>query len=112
MAGLKCTVGTAVTVSRAARGFLQVSEVISEHVRQLNVRLLERIDPSFCPLGYGCTEEAMDWMAGAPAAVQPPFGGLSSWPKHRRASWRVPFKTKFVRAAQPGWRRRERWQWR
>ncbi|KAG2489110.1 hypothetical protein HYH03_012336 [Edaphochlamys debaryana] len=65
-------------------------EVITEHVRLLNVRLLASLaDPpgSYCPFGYGCGEAPVDNITGTPGPVRPWFGRLRSWPKHTRAPW-------------------------
>ncbi|EFJ43742.1 hypothetical protein VOLCADRAFT_121390 [Volvox carteri f. nagariensis] len=66
-----------------------VMEVISEHVRQLNLRLLRPIvEPSevdyVCPFGYGCGEVPYDNITGIPGPVHPPFGNLTTWPKRVR----------------------------
>ncbi|KXZ49570.1 hypothetical protein GPECTOR_20g425 [Gonium pectorale] len=65
-------------------------EVVAEHVRQLNLRLLQPLtEPpdSYCPFGYGCEEAPADRISGEPRPVSPLFGNLSSWPKHVRAAW-------------------------
>ncbi|KAG2429410.1 hypothetical protein HYH02_014065 [Chlamydomonas schloesseri] len=67
-------------------------EVVAEHVRLLNLQLLQPLAQppgSYCPFGYGCEVEPRDNITGVPQQVQPPFGELSSWPKHTRvqAPW-------------------------
>ncbi|KAG2431528.1 hypothetical protein HXX76_009542 [Chlamydomonas incerta] len=67
-------------------------EVVAEHVRLLNLQLLQPLAQppgSYCPFGYGCDLEPRDNITGTPQQVHPPFGELSSWPKHMRvqAPW-------------------------
>ncbi|GIM04176.1 hypothetical protein Vretimale_8800 [Volvox reticuliferus] len=70
----------------------RVSEVVSEHVRLLNLRLLRPLadssrDDFICPFGYGCGKVPRDNITGVLEPVRPPIGNLSSWPKHRRGPW-------------------------